>query len=249
MPLTKIRKKLFVLDSFTLIELLVVVAIIAVLVAILLPALSSARESARTIQCAAKLYHIGQGFQMYLSDWNGYFPNMDYTINGYHPETINAALHPYVPAYPPREHPTNWWNASEYWLCPKAPYRACPSYGVNMGFSRGNLNTHPWDGVGRRTKLSQIPDPSNFLAIIEGGWHGNITDWDPEITYWDRFHWNDNYRLCWDTSVWGPPFDGPSRSKVSLRHNFHACAVMVDGHTVIWDIAEYIDNNRWLVPR
>ncbi len=242
------KRNLCEYKMFTLIELLVVVAIIAVLVAILLPALSQARESARAIQCQSKLHHLGQGFQMYLNDWNDCFPNLDYTVNGYHPETINACLHPYVPAYPPRDHPTWWWNASENWLCPKAPYPACPSYGVNMGFSRGNLNTHPWDGIWR-TRLSQIPDPSEFLAIIEGGWHGNITDWDPELTYWDRFHWNNHYRLCWDIGVWGPPFDGPSRSKVSLRHNSQACSVLVDGHAVLWGIGEYTIRSRWLVPR
>ncbi len=70
------RKKLF---CFTLIELLVVVAIIAVLVAVLLPALNEARQRARRLACGANLHGIGLALQMYVSDFNGRFPQLDST--------------------------------------------------------------------------------------------------------------------------------------------------------------------------
>lgn len=61
--------------GFTLIEILVVVAIIALLVAILLPSLRNARESAKTTACMANLRQIGIVNQMYLNDFNNYFPD------------------------------------------------------------------------------------------------------------------------------------------------------------------------------
>jgi len=62
---------------FTLIELLVVIAVIAILVSLLLPALGKAREMGKQISCASQLSQQGLGFQMYLDDYNSYFPNID----------------------------------------------------------------------------------------------------------------------------------------------------------------------------
>lgn len=60
--------------GFTLIELLVVVAIIAMLIAILLPSLQSARESAKAVQRASNLHHVGQAFGIYLAENNAVYP-------------------------------------------------------------------------------------------------------------------------------------------------------------------------------
>ena len=61
-------------SAFTLIELLVVIAIIAILAALLLPALAAAREKARRTACMNNLNQFGKSFEMYTSDYAGYFP-------------------------------------------------------------------------------------------------------------------------------------------------------------------------------
>ncbi len=60
--------------AFTLTELLVVIAIIAVLAGLLFPVLARARESARKATCQSNLKQIGIAFQLYLSDYDAYYP-------------------------------------------------------------------------------------------------------------------------------------------------------------------------------
>lgn len=70
-------------SAFTLIELLVVIAIIAILAAMLLPALASAREKARRAACVNNLNQFGKGFEMYTSDYAGYYPGwLNWGIRG-----------------------------------------------------------------------------------------------------------------------------------------------------------------------
>jgi len=61
--------------GFTLIELLVVIAIIGILAAMLFPVFAKARESARRIQCLANVKNIAMAIQMYVGDWDMYWPN------------------------------------------------------------------------------------------------------------------------------------------------------------------------------
>jgi len=61
-------------QGFTLIELLVVIAIIAILAAILFPVFAKAREKAMTTQCLNNVKQLALALQMYLGDWDGFYP-------------------------------------------------------------------------------------------------------------------------------------------------------------------------------
>jgi prepilin-type N-terminal cleavage/methylation domain-containing protein/prepilin-type processing-associated H-X9-DG protein len=60
--------------GFTLIELLVVIAIIGILAAMLFPVFARARESARKIQCLSNVKNIAIAINMYLTDWDRFWP-------------------------------------------------------------------------------------------------------------------------------------------------------------------------------
>jgi len=60
--------------GFTLIELLVVIAIIGILAAMLFPVFARARESARKTQCLSNVKNIAMAINMYLSDYDKFFP-------------------------------------------------------------------------------------------------------------------------------------------------------------------------------
>lgn len=68
--------------KFTLIELLAVIAVIAILASMLLPALINARERGHQIKCSGNQKQLGLAVNMYLDDYQEYFPIGIYTISG-----------------------------------------------------------------------------------------------------------------------------------------------------------------------
>jgi prepilin-type N-terminal cleavage/methylation domain-containing protein len=61
--------------GFTLIELLVVIAIIGILAGMLFPVFARAREAARKIQCLSNVKNIAMAAQMYLVDYDRFWPS------------------------------------------------------------------------------------------------------------------------------------------------------------------------------
>jgi prepilin-type N-terminal cleavage/methylation domain-containing protein len=64
--------------AFTLVELLVVIAIIAVLLAVLMPGLQTAKSLAKRLQCAKKMSGIGRAYNMYVEQYQGTLPLLEY---------------------------------------------------------------------------------------------------------------------------------------------------------------------------
>ena len=58
--------------KFTLVEMLVVIAIISILASLMLPSLHSAYNSARAVVCANNMRSMGQGVQIYASNYNAF---------------------------------------------------------------------------------------------------------------------------------------------------------------------------------
>lgn len=77
--------------SFTLIELLIVIAIIALMASMLLPAIAKSRESAKMIVCQSRLKQLGMAFNMYVQDWDNYFPRTAGWANSLLPYAAAAA--------------------------------------------------------------------------------------------------------------------------------------------------------------
>jgi prepilin-type processing-associated H-X9-DG protein/prepilin-type N-terminal cleavage/methylation domain-containing protein len=102
--------------AFTLIELLVVIGIIAILIALLLPALGRAKQQANLIACQSNLRTMGQMFNIYASENNGYLPygfgGTGYSNGGFlqswnWPDTLTLLN---VQAYSTVQTPANnWW--------------------------------------------------------------------------------------------------------------------------------------------
>jgi prepilin-type N-terminal cleavage/methylation domain-containing protein/prepilin-type processing-associated H-X9-DG protein len=60
--------------GFSLYEVLIAIAIVSIATALLLPSVQKARQSAKSIQCSAKLRQWGIAFQLYSADNRGFYP-------------------------------------------------------------------------------------------------------------------------------------------------------------------------------
>lgn len=108
-------------SAFTLVELLVVIAIIALLMSILMPALARTRRQAKAIVCLANLRQWALIWQMYTSDYDGYFNPGDEGTSFEWMETI----HPYA-------------KDKELYFCPEATNRD------KLWWGTGGTTTSVW---------------------------------------------------------------------------------------------------------
>jgi prepilin-type N-terminal cleavage/methylation domain-containing protein/prepilin-type processing-associated H-X9-DG protein len=140
--------------GFTLIELLVVIAIIAILAAILFPVFAQAREKARQTSCLSNLKQIGQGYLMYLQDYDEQFP-----LDTQSPTRIGS-----VYWSPPNLVVTQRTAAYQSWYSTQGPnvlypylkdYQvwACPSGSLAQAFP-GNAIYNNFDPTVRYTQIS-----------------------------------------------------------------------------------------------
>jgi prepilin-type N-terminal cleavage/methylation domain-containing protein/prepilin-type processing-associated H-X9-DG protein len=167
--------------GFTLIELLVVIAIIGILAAMLFPVFARAREAARKIQCLSNVKNIAMAVQMYLVDYDRFFPKEhDATVrqffkdNGcsddgadcYGTDCRSTAPNPYL------KHPVildEYIKNRDVWRCPSARY--VKSFSVNWGYG---------DGRWFRYLMAATDAGACYMSFCSPayppGWGGDITD-------------------------------------------------------------------------
>ncbi len=134
-------------SAFTLIELLVVVAIIAVLMGIMLPSIGQARIQAKKTVCGANLRSVGQAIQVYMSEYNEFYPPMAV-------KPVGSAL----PLPDPRPAmcdilDTYVSSANKVFLCPSDHIRQSPP-------STGETTYFEWQGSSY--------EPRTFMSVVDG---------------------------------------------------------------------------------
>lgn len=160
---------------FTLIELLMVIGIIAMLAALLLPALRNARERGNQISCSGKQRQIGQAFNMYVDDNNGWLIYLSGVTSFMNKTT--AYIDPAVPSvYEYAEK----LKANIVYHCPSATIDDSWSgglyyaYGVNEHMHSYNSTSSWWiqkiSGIRYAEKALLLTD-ANFLTLYNDTSH------------------------------------------------------------------------------
>jgi len=236
--------------GFTLIELLVVIAIIAILAALLLPALDRAREAARAASCLSNMRELSTSTQMYINEWDGTLPPMDYTADplnaGYSMVVFGSwstaaqdvrfergPLAPYL-----------GYRTDEIWQCPGVSTGdmvsiclpgnliAC-GYGYNM-----NLCVS-WDPVtwlpSVYHKIKDIKQPSETIAFGDAA-KNYVTDPVTWSTTYDIL--SETWVIDWQEWVMNPDRDGTTH----FRHAATANLSMWDGHAMV--VRPFRDNYK-----
>ncbi len=172
--------------GFTLIELLVVIAIIGILAAMLFPVFAKAREQARKIQCLANVKNIATALQMYVTDWEGYFPraydlvSLEYfdtrpggkNFSGAHCDNRSRQANPYLREPPQLE---DYIGNRDVWRCPSATVLCGALDRVIVPVGRDYNWVNNWKDAD-----SWWPTPPREIVPCAiawpSGWGGPVTD-------------------------------------------------------------------------
>ena len=201
---------------FTLIELLIVIAIIAILAGMLLPALNQAREKAKAIDCVSKLKQVGLANNMYMNDYNGYYP-----VTGY-VKVPNITDPVYAWAQILAELGYLSGNYLKVARCPAVPrspqvaeYNNVSTYGVNFDYRTAFYTLQEdWSLSGKHKGFAlprQIKQPSKYVS------HVDCIGTNCDAKYLAYAY----YQFGYKESRGGTPF---------LVHSNFANALMGDGH-------------------
>lgn len=159
-------------DAFTLIELLVVIAIIAILAAILFPVFAQAREKARGTSCLSNLKQIGLGINMYIQDYDGNYPMMQWWTRGASNQVVQmswyASIYPYIKNGDHYADGTAW-GTDGIFACPSRPRVQGGIYGCHQ-----DLFTDEWvDGVNNANLPTSnevvVDKPASIIMVMENG--------------------------------------------------------------------------------